>query len=290
MIIPAGARLRRDALFGLFLSTVVGCGSQFDPPSRVTKLRLLAVTADQPWAHAGETVTLQALAHDPAGRAIRWGWATCTNPAAATVMGCLASLDPGSFVLGTSSHTIAVPPSVRVGRGAMIGVVTIACPGTLAQVPGQVPFRCNDGARDLATNEFEIGMKRVLLRATDRNENPRIDRVTFDGADWPEDRVPEVGTCAEEKVDDCPDAHAIEVRASRVESGVDELGTPYTEQLVIQYYATEGTFDVEVRTVELPETRWIARPHTAGTTIEVFLVARDDRGGSIWARRRVRVR
>lgn len=280
----------RRVLCGLVLSTIAGCGSPFDPPSRITRLRLLAVTADLPYAHAGETVTLQALAHDPAGRAIGWGWATCTNPPSATVMGCLAALDPGSFTIGASSHSITVPATARVGRGAMLGVVAVACPGALALVPGQIPFRCHDGARALATNEFDIGMKRVLVRARDRNENPRIDRVTFDGADWPEDLVPEVGTCAEEEVDDCPDAHAIEVRASRVEAGVDELGTRFTEQLVIQYYATEGTFDPEVRTWELPGTRWIARPRAAGTTIEVFVVARDDRGGSVWARRRVRVR
>jgi len=277
-------------LVGLFLSTLAACGSDFDPPSRVTKLRLLAVSADRPYARAGESIALASLAHDPLGRTISWGWATCTSPPAATVMGCLAQLDPGSFVLGTESHTVTVPPSTRMGAGAMLGVIVIACPGTLTQVPGGVPFRCNDGTRDLATNEFEIGMKRVLLRAADRNENPRIDRVTFDGTDWPADRIPEVGTCAEEKPADCADAHRIEVRASRAESGVDELGTPFTEQLIVQYYATEGTFGSDVRTADSPETEWIARPRATGTTIEVFLVARDDRGGSSWVTRRVRVR
>lgn len=280
----------RHVLLCLLLSTVAACSSDFDPASRVTKLRLLAVTADQPYAHAGETVTLDALAFDPNGRPITWGWATCTNPTQANVIGCLASLDPGSFVLGDPRHTITVPSNVRVGVGAMIGVVSVACPGTLTMTPGPIPFRCSDGTRDLATHEFEIGMKRVLLRATDRNENPRIDRITFDGTDWPEDRIPEVGTCAEEKVDDCPDPHRIEIRASRAETGVDELGTAFTEQLILQYYATEGTFDHEVRTIERPETRWIARPRAAGTTIEVFLVARDDRGGSVWARRKIRVK
>lgn len=278
----------RPVVLGLLVSSLAACGSDFDPPSRISKLRLLAVTADQPYAHAGETVSLNAVAIDPFGRALQYGWATCTNPAAGTVSGCLAQLDPGSFALGTPSKSVSIPSGVRVGTGAMLGVVIVVCPGTLTQTPGG--FRCNDGTRDLATTEFEIGMKRILLRKTDRNENPRIDRLTFDGTDWPEDRVPEVGTCAESKPEDCPDPHRLSVYASRSESGVDELGSAYGEQLVLQFYATEGTFEADQRALELPDNKWIARPSAAGTTIDMFFVARDDRGGSTLVKRRVRVR
>lgn len=280
----------RNLSCALCLLALASCGSEFEPSSRISKLRLLAVAADRPYARPGEAVALEALAHDPLGRALTFGWATCTAPSAGTVMGCLASLDAGSFKLGTTTHTVTIDPSARSGPGGMVGVITVVCPGALTQIAGPIPFRCRDGARDLAIDEFEIGMKRLVVRTADRNANPRVDAVLFDGRDWPESLVPEVGTCAEEKVEDCPSPHRIELRTSGAEAGVDELGVPFSEQLIVQYYATEGTFEKETRTGNAPESRWIARSRAAGTTLEVFLVARDDRGGSTWARRRVKVR
>lgn len=275
-------------LFGVFF---LACSNDFEPASRLTKLRLLGVSADKPYAHAGDTVKLQALAYDPAGRSIQWGWATCTNPAAATVMGCAASMDEGSFTLGGTEHSVALPSTSKVGLGAMVGVLVVACPGQLSVAPaGEVPFRCNDGKRDLDLSEYELGMKRLLLRSSDRNENPQVDEVVFDGAPWPETLVPEVSACQSDKVEDCPHPHKIGVAASRSESGKDELGTGFAEQLIVQYYASEGSFEWELRTADKPETRWIARPESAGKLIEMFFVARDDRGGISWTRRQIRVR
>src|SRR5690606_29624329 len=71
-----------------------GCALEdFDDPGyRVTKLRVLAVRADRPFATPGERVQLSALSHDPASRPITWAWAVCVNPATSDVVGCLTSV------------------------------------------------------------------------------------------------------------------------------------------------------------------------------------------------------
>ena len=77
------------------------------------------------------------------------------------------------------------------------------------------------------------------MRETERNQNPAITGVTFDGANWPADEVKNVGFC---NADDflygpCPadEKHQSAAVASPAsfESGKDELGRDFTEQLVI---------------------------------------------------------
>jgi hypothetical protein len=259
----------------------VGCSDPFDPAFRVTKTRLLAVSADHPYAHEGETVTLRALATGPS--ALTFGWATCFDPPSATVAGCLAAFDRSTVVLGSArlEHTI-------VARGTMVGVLVVACPGAL-----DASLTCTSGGRALRLDEYEVGMKRIVVRARDRNENPSASALTFDGADWPETRVPELDPCDPgDTIDDCPahTKHRIDVTPATIESGVDELGVAFTEQVLVQYYATEGTFDSSVRTAAAPATDFVARRRAAGSTIEFFFVVRDDRGGVSWTTRRARVR
>lgn len=273
------------------LAAIAGCSDPFDPPYRVSKTRLLAVAADLPYAHPGDTVSLRALATDPAGRPLTFAWALCVNPPAATVAGCLATFDRATVVIeaARSEHSIVVP-DVAVTTGSMLGVVVVACPGTLTL---GASFECTAGGRALRLEEFEVGMKRVVIRSRDRNENPVAASITFDGEDWPEARIPEVDPCDPgDTFDDCPGAtrHRITVTPTTIESGVDEFAVAFTEQVLVQYYATEGTFDSPVRTAASPGTEWVARRRAAGTVVEVYLVVRDDRGGVSFTTRRVRVR
>lgn len=284
---------------GLLVGAVLtACSGDFDPTSRVTKLRLLAVQADRPFAAPGEEVHLQALAHDPRGRTISWGWATCTLPPSASVTGCLAAIDPASIALGNETFTVRVPADLLTKvppyarASALIGVVTVACPGTIGVGNTQgVPITCVENGRPLRLEEFEIGMKRVLIRERDRNANPVITAVRFDGALWPESEEREVNACDPgDEVDDCAEKHTLAVATTPAETGVDERGTAFTESVVVQYYATEGTFLHDVRIAASPETKWVARKRAGASTITVWIVARDDRGGVSWITRRVRVR
>jgi hypothetical protein len=297
----------------LACAATLGCeDTTFDPGSRITSLRVLAMQADSPYAAPGDTVTLEALSYDPLGRPINWAWAACENPATSDVEGCLAKVaeeaQNGSSPLiaqgeGLDTLELTVPSTTlddlppEALPAAMVGVVSIACPGAIEIEQSLVglPLRCMDESGvELALDEYVIGLKRVFVRSLDRNQNPAIERVTFDGEDWPEDEVKEVDPCPTDgnEFDDCDvGKHALAafVTPDSVESGVDEFGREYGEALVVQYYATEGIFEFDVRISDEPETRWVARSTASGSEHKLWFVARDNRGGVSWTQRRVRV-
>lgn len=291
-----------------------GCEDDFDPGSRVTGFRVLAVQADHAYARPGESVHLSALSYEPAGRPVTWGWAACVNPSSSSVEGCLEKIAEDAnggatpvlaFGVGVDSVDYVVPadalsslaPDAR--SQAMTGVLSVACPGDLTMVNGgSMPFRCTESGsgRELGLDEYVIGLKRIFQREADRNQNPVIARVTFDGAEWPEGEVKEVDGCdTDDNVfDDCSKSlrHDLAVVATQesFESGADEFGRDFEEQLVAQYYSTEGIFEFEARIAEEPETGWVARNYASGQEVRMWFVLRDDRGGVTWAERRVRVR
>jgi hypothetical protein len=293
---------------------LLGCDEALEPGTKVDSFRVLAEQVDQPYAQPGETVQLSSLSFDPDGRQVTWAWASCVNPDSSDLYGCLAqiaeSADPASavFAMGADvdSAALTVPADAisslpAVARAAAtVGVVSVACPGDLSMGagPGGLPFRCQEagGGRDLELDEFVVGFKRITVREAERNRNPVITGVTFDGADWPEDEIKAVGFCnaTDFVYDTCASKEkhqlAVQLSASSFEKGTDELGRAFDEQVVIQHYATEGIFQYEVRTGESPKNGWVARKRASGQTLRLWFVARDDRGGVSWAERQVTVR
>jgi hypothetical protein len=291
------------ALLGL------GCGGDFEPASRVVDFRVIAVRADRPYAPPGAKVHLDAIAHDPAGGPIAWGWGLCVDPPSFGVLDCIDALDPSTFTIGSAPAFDVVMPADVIDRipkvaqaQASVGVVAVACPGELTLEPrgtvkatGDLPFACRAGGRTLATHEYVAGVKRIFARATDANANPAIAQITWDGADWPEGDIKEARGCdtGGHTYGDCGDALAhrvaVVIPESSTESGVDAFGVPFTEQVVAQFYATEGIFEHDLRIARKADTRWVARRAAAGGTVTMWFVVRDDRGGVSWAVREVRV-
>ncbi|RYZ04714.1 MAG: hypothetical protein EOO73_23090 [Myxococcales bacterium] len=300
--------------FACLLPLLLGCGDELEPGTKVDSLRVLAQAVDLPYAHPGETVKLTALSVDPAERPITWAWASCLNPNDTSLESCFARIaetgqsEAAVFALGEGLEEVelVVPADALEGvpaaaRGfAGMGVVSAACPGDLSLEVGSsgLPFRCEDPqtGRELGLSEFIVGIKRVTVRETERNQNPELLSVTFDGAEWPPDEVKEVGWCDQDDFvyDTCPDSEKHDLAAiltpESFEAGTDELGRRFEEQLVIQYYATEGIFDSEVKTGSEPKNGWVARRSASGQTLQLWFVARDNRGGVTWAERQVRVR
>ncbi len=295
----------RVVLISAALSSIVSCGDDFDPPSRVNKLRVLAVGTQEPFASPGEEVSLSALVFDPSGRRLSWTWATCTDPSSTSVLGCFSELDPATVTTSTggegATFTMRIPADAlsrlpEASRAsAMVGAVFVACPGTISKGgEGGVPFSCTDDAgRVLPLDAFEIGAKRIFVRARDKNPVPTFTSLSWDGAPWAEDDVKEVDACdtSGNEIDDCASvAHRITASSTPPDTGVDELGTPFTEAQVVQFYATEGIFEDAVRRWDDATTRWAARTSSKGTEIRFWFVVRDDRGGVSWTQRTVRVR
>lgn len=300
------------------LLALQGCGADFDPGTQVQSLRVLAVQADTPFAAPGDTVRLQALSHDPDSRPITWAWAACENPASSSVEGCLIDIAQDAVQSGASplismgvaedSIDFTIPADVLddvtpQGRPqALVGLLSIACPGTLDLVTeptrsNPLPFRCTDDQdNQLTLHDYVVGIKRVFLRETDTNDNPVIESITFDGEDWPEAELKEVDACDTDEFtfDDCEGKGDHRIAAvlspSSFQSGVDEFGRDFTEQLIVQHYTTDGIFKDEIRVGADSETQWVARSGSAGSEQKLWFVARDDRGGVAWAERRVTVR
>jgi hypothetical protein len=293
------------ALGALALVFAPACAGDFDPGSRVTDLRLLGVRADAPYAAPGQNVHLEALVVDPQNRELDWAWGLCINPPSTTAPGCAAALDASTVIIekGRSAFDFTLPDNVitSLPRGteahASVGVVVAACPGELSQQAGALPFRCVDAAsgRALGTEAFGLGVKRIFARGADTNQNPVIGRVLWDGAEWAESDVKEVAPCDESGNDygacSANEQHVIhvDVPESSTESGVDSFGASFSEQVVVQYYGTEGIFEHDVRLASDSATGWTARRASAGREVRLWFVVRDDRGGIAWEERQVRV-
>ncbi len=164
-------------------SGLVGCGADFDPGSRIVSLRVLAIRADNPYAKPGETVHLDSLWYDALDpdrtkRSREWAWATCVNPDSSSVFDCFKKIavdaattgKPPQFTLGTDVDTFtftvpsdalsSLPPEAL--PNALVGVITIVCPGTLQLPdpsqpldPNVFPVQCiDDTGRSLGLDEF----------------------------------------------------------------------------------------------------------------------------------------
>lgn len=297
---------------GLGLVGAVGCSSDFAPASRVTGLRVLAAQVTPAFARPGEAVQIRALAVDGRGAPFSLAWALCLSPTSGTPTGCLDDLRPGPggqppsrLIPGATGAELAVTvpadaldafaPEAR--PAAAIGAIVVACPGAIAQRSGPegLPVRCSGPAgQPLALGAYDVGVKRIPVRTKDRNENPEIQSILWDGQPWPEGEVREATACGsatEEIFDDCSgEEHALALvpTPASFESGTEESGAPFAERLIAQYYATEGLFSAEVRAADDPATRYKARQGAAA--VSLWFVLRDDRGGVSWTTRQLRVR
>lgn len=282
-----------------------GCASDFDPGSRVQGLRILATRVDKPFAAPGETVTFDALAVDPSGEAVPIAWAVCARPSSPSALGCVQALPRGAPLSTGATFSFTIPPEALDGvpdvakKTVFFGAVQVACPGAVSTEGGPegLPVRCNDATGNtLKLGDYELAVKRVYVRESDRNENPGIARITWDGEDWPESEVKSMSACdsaTTNRFDECDgESHTMSIvpEAGASESGVDETGASYQEQLLAQYYSTEGLFEYQAKDGVRSTTSFKARKGASGKTLTLWFVLRDDRGGVGWTSRKIAVR
>jgi len=284
------------------LLAIGACASDFDPGSYLGSLRLMGIEADLPIAHPGETVALEALFSNRDALPLEWAWATCTEPASSTPESCFEALDPDSRVEGVdlSQHAVTIPEDIlenvaEDSRDAVfLGVVAVLCPGQLVEGDTRgVPFACEDeSGRRLELHEFQVGFRRIRVREEDRNANPVIEGLTWQGESWGANEIPEVDACGEDSFAKCPAEQRYEVSAlvDEPEEGTDEFGSEFHEQQIVQYYATHGRFEYEVRIGSDSTNRWVATDTLSGDVVTLYAVVRDDRGGLAFTSRRLRVR
>jgi hypothetical protein len=265
----------------LLLATLAGaagaCGSSLPQASLVDSVRILATSADAPYAKPGETVTLKALAVD--GRADRsqamqvfWLPTVCMNPQGDDYFSCYPSfakrfrpgvdlssaLIPGDQLIFTMPADAIGSAPTRPGAPDPYGIAfafVVACAGhveyipvdTSTQSPTTTPFGCFDDRHALlGPDQFVFAFTRVYAFADQRNANPVIDHLAFGGA--PVDPVAGItlGHCTASDESSCPMADVDTVvpdSSWEVDPGsFDPSGGPAHEGIWVDYYATAGRF------------------------------------------------
>jgi len=307
----------RAAVAASALAGSVGCGAEFEHASTVSDVRVLAVQGSPTYAAPGESVALKLLAVDPRGRKLSVAWTTCLNPSSSVVNACFEKIaadtaaghaPPITTGEGLDEHALVVPADALTSiptaahPNATVGVVTVVCPGTITAIEsthadGDLPFACVDEQGTARPREgFVISVKRITVRSRDRNANPGISAITWNGQPWPADETREITACDNDPTlfADCTGGEqvtvGVEAAPGATETGTDEFGTPFTEQVIAQHYAANGAFEADARRSDAPGTKWVARSAARGKDETMWFTLRDDRGGVTWTSRTVHVK
>jgi hypothetical protein len=204
-IVMSGGVMRLATFLSLFL---LGCGPDFDPPSELHSLRVLAVQKDLPYAPPGATVNLQMLWQDAsplAGREVQVAWSPpCYDPPADLYYACFS--DPNAFGdmvavqdPGNPEHTSFPVPLDIISRRMMgadasnnapYGVTYVffaVCAGELTLLPPtsdatSFPVGCKDTTgKLLGADDFVAGYSSIYSFDGISNNNPVIKGFEFRG-------------------------------------------------------------------------------------------------------------
>jgi len=306
----------------LLLVPLLGCqGPNFDPPSRIDSVRVLATRADRPYAAPGESVNIEMLAVD--GRAsptepmrVYFLPSPCFNPPGDAYYACFSGfseqfrrdVDLGPVLHSGSEFELRMPNDVieaHVSTGGqeaygLAYAFSVACAGHVEYRPEQataapdaVPFGCfgNDGHR-VGTEGFVFAYSTVYGFAQRRNENPTFDSVTYDGRVIDPEAGLDVQHCSKSSIDDCPTAKfEVNVPASSQEpdpSNRSAGGAVLKESLYVQYFSTGGkitndtTIIYDARDGRLANTGDDFKSPLLPGEHQFWAVLHDNRGGVSW--------
>ncbi len=209
------------------------------------------------------------------------------------------------------------------------GVVMVfyaACAGELhhavdADKERDLPVRCLDPetGEELGQEDFEFGYYPIYAYDELRNARPVIERTAIAGsteetacdaaADCGDEErcgsaghcIPVVAACHEDKAKDCPEI-ALELRVSKdsaelATSAFIEPSFAPTENLWVNFYSQQGSFERSARVVHESGSGWTAdysgrwrAKVEPNTEVRLYAVVRDSRGGVTWVSRDVFVR
>ena len=261
----------------------LGCSNNFDPQSLVESLRLIAVTADPPDIPPGATSTLTATWANPGGAAPTFSWAECLDPPSPTSgdinPACAANDMGASFVPlagDTATITVTMPTLTMTELG-------LPDPSGGFYLPVRAIMTA--GNQNL-TAFYRLRYFFGAMSPNPPNQNPTLMDVYT---------IPEADAGAAEQTtlgpDDSPEVHAgdkLHLRAVLTDDSqemyIDMLqGTkPITEIVTISWYTTAGTFNHDVTGQAEPDTTLTFDKHlpSSGSTVQLWIVAQDERGGT----------
>jgi hypothetical protein len=260
------------------VAALVACacsGNNYDPPSLVESVRILATQADKPYALPGERVSLQMLAADARAdrsRPMRLYWLpqVCENPSQDLYYRCYPAfaqqfapgVDLTPQLISGPSWTFTMPADAidahvrQPGETDPYGIAfafAMACAGHVEYVPvdpstqsgATTPFGCfDDSHAQLGADDFVFAFARVYAYADRRNANPVIDHLTFGGAAVDPSAGIALPHCTASTESGCPttDLDTVVPDSSwEPDPGdLDANGNVANETLWVDYYVTAG--------------------------------------------------
>jgi hypothetical protein len=256
------------------------CGNSFTPASLVQGLRVLAVKAEPPEVAPGQTTTLTALAVDTTGAAVQASWSACTEPALAGT----GPINPDCF-----THDSA-PYLTPLGAGLSItAVVPQVAPADFGPPDASGGVYLPILARTSSTSgTVDAAYQLRLAQGAPPNHNPTLTGVFAVQPDGTLVALVE----ATSLVVHAGDQVTLQAQFSADSQETYQIVLPglsetVAEQLRVSWFATGGSFSEPVTGLAKPNTVWRADSYlpAAGTAIDVYVVGRDERGGTDWLHR-----
>jgi hypothetical protein len=251
------------------------CGASFDKASLVDGLRVLAIKSEPAEVAPGRSATLSVLAVDTTGRTVTLSWSACTAPAQ---LG-LGDVNPDCFNRPTAAWLLPL------GTGTPLSASIPAIDPQIFAPPDSsgglyLPLRLDAQAgADKVSAAYRL---RLALGGTP-NQNPKLadlQVVPASGAPVSLDEATPLEVHSGGKVT----LRAIFAAGSAETYQVVEPGQSkaVTELLNVSWYATAGSWSEQITGQAKPDTVWTADIHLppAGSRIDVWIVGRDERGGT----------
>ena len=293
----------------------------FESPSLVDSVRVLATRTETPYAAPGATVRLETLTID--GRAssteplhVSWLPTPCINPPGDAYYGCFpdwkgqlrSGADLGAELVSGDTFSFTLPSDIvrthaGTGSGEAYGLAvafSLACAGHVEYrpeaaggAPDAVPFVCADSSgHALGADQFVFAYSLVYAFAERRNKNPELNAISYAGQPIDLNAGLSIDHCQTASLDDCPaNKLDVDVPGSSQEqdpSNQNPDGSALHESLYVQYFTTGGKIAND--TVVIFDARQGRLGHTGDDfrapktpgEYRLWAVVHDNRGGTAW--------
>jgi hypothetical protein len=271
--------------------TLAGACTSFTPASYVQGLRVLAVQAEPPELAAGESGALRVLAVDIDGLAVTVDWRACLlDPGYATIVNplCLAGdAGPGAFLgLDGGAATGITMPQLDVtalglpdSTGGLYLPLRVDVAAGGASIETLYRLRYGLGLQPPNHNPALAG----VFLVTGTKNDPAAVLTPLDEASPPVVHLTDKVLLRATFTPDSAETYQV---PTDLTSGAT---TTVTEILQLFWYATAGDLSDDQTGGDRPDSEltFKVRPPAAGATVDLYVVGRDERGGTDWAHRAV---